>query len=146
MSSLDPEEPFDSGVEAYALSYLEAFLPLSRASWLFFQHPIQEPRTIGMYEAFMQRALAEGLSSQNALTLMLDVEYAVFLVVFEHESLRSILPSDALTEHGAFALRDALEGMASDTVEGSRERLVRRVRELIDHARSSQSDAPPTTI
>lgn len=136
LSSLDADQGFEAGVEAFALSYLEAFIPLSRASWMFFQHPIHDHRTIEMYERFMQRALAEGLSSERSLTLMLDVEYAVFLVVFEHESLKSILPPEALAAAGATALQDALNQMPSDTPLGTRNRLIERIRELLVHART----------
>lgn len=134
LNSLTHDRPFGEGVEAFATSYFEAILPLSRAGWLFFQHPIHDPVTIHMYETFMRRALAAGLSSSRALTLMLDVEYAVFLVVFERESLKSILPVDVLADAGATALGDALQNMPSDTATGSHDRLTNRVRELVSNA------------
>ena len=134
LAPLDIDQPFEAGVETFARSYFDAFVPLSKASWVFFQHPIHDPISIEMYERFMRRAVAEGLSPARSLTLMLDIEYAVFFVVYEHESLKSVLPAEALARHGATTLHDALQAMASETLEGSHTRLITRVRELLRNA------------
>lgn len=134
LSTLDPDREFLAGVQEYAAEYFRAFLPVSRTIWLFFQHPIRDPGTLAMYERFLVRAVAAGLDEDVALTLMLDIEYAVLLVVYEHESLKEILPDDALAEAGAPTLRAALARMSPDTLEGSRRRLAARVRDLVEHA------------
>lgn len=135
LTALTSEKDFLAGVQEFARGYFQAFLPLSRSIWLFFQHPIRDGGTIAMYESFMVRAVAAGLDEDVALTLLLDIEYAVLLVVYEHDSLKRVLPEDALAAEGATTLRSALARIAPDTLEGSRQRLAARVRELVEHAR-----------
>ncbi|MBL3700762.1 TetR/AcrR family transcriptional regulator [Leucobacter luti] len=134
LDCLAPDVPFVAGVTAFAIRYAEVFTPLAKNIWEFFQHPINDPATIAMYETFLRRAIAEDLPDQRALTLMLDVEYAIFMAVFEYSSLQSILDPAVLEEHGATALARAIAGSTSATPEGLRARLSERVGELIQHA------------
>lgn len=134
LGSLDSSIPLERGVTTFAIHYAEVFQPLARNIWEFFQHPIRDAATIHMYERFLRRAIAEGLSDDRALTLMLDVEYAVFMVVFEHSSLKSILAPDVLEANGATMLARAIGRSSSGTQAGLRGRLSERVGELIHHA------------
>lgn len=134
LSCLDPSIPLERGVTTFAIRYAEVFQPLARNIWEFFQHPIRDAATIDMYERFLRRAIAAGLSEERALTLMLDVEYAIFMVVFEHSSLKSILDPAVLEAAGATMLARAIGRSSSGTQVGLRARLTERVTELIDHA------------
>lgn len=134
LAPLENTVPFREGVQQFALEYLRAFLPFTQSIWTFFQYPIADPATVTMYETFMRRAIAAGLPEDRALTLMLDVEYAACLTVFEHAYLKDILPLDDLERLDAPTLRSALAQISPDTWEGSSRRLAERVGELVDTA------------
>ncbi len=140
LDCLDASVPFESGVTTFAIRYAEVFRPLAKSIWEFFQHPIHDSSTIGMYERFLQRAVAAGLSEARALTLMLDVEYAVFMSVFEHASLKSILAPNVVEAHGADLLARTIAQTSSETQDGLRARLTDRIGELVGFALSHRTE------
>lgn len=134
LSSLDSTILFTEGIHTFSRDYAEAFRPLARNIWTFFQHPIRDPATITMYESFMQRATSAGLPEDRALTLLLDVEYAVFMSVFEFDALQSILDRRALLGQGAEMLARSVARMPSGTLAGLHERLATRVTGALSEA------------
>lgn len=137
LECLDEAVPLAEGFTAFAVRYAEVFQPLAGNIWEFFRHPITDATTIAMYERLLARALASGLSDARALTLILDVEYAIFMGVFEHASLQSILAPELLEERGATALARAIRASGSATPVGLRARLAERIEELVAHAEAA---------
>lgn len=64
---------FGDAVEQFAVEYLRVFLPIAEANSVFFSHRIADGVTLGLYQDFVKRAVAEGWEDQAALALLFEI-------------------------------------------------------------------------
>lgn len=129
LSVLD-RELFEDAATGFALEYYRVFHPLSAALSTFFLHEVTDPNTLSMYELFLQRAIDSAVPGPRALSLLLDLEYTVFSMIFEQTGLESMFNIKHAQAETFPLLTSLLESHPTDP-ESARARLCARVEQLV---------------
>lgn len=88
----------------FAEHYARLFLPLGQANNIFFLHEITDEVTLRMYDTFLKSALDAGVGGEDAIQLLLDLEHAIFSLVFEQSSWHTLFSREAIDAADATTL------------------------------------------
>ena len=118
--------PWPESVGQFADSYFNTFWPLGAANGVFFDYGIADEVTLGVYARFVKCAGHAGFRGQRGLSLLFDIEYAVFAAILEASSLHKSFDEEALRAEEFAELRELL-GHRDLTQQAARERVRERV-------------------
>ncbi|PQZ87300.1 hypothetical protein CQ018_17725 [Arthrobacter sp. MYb227] len=117
----------------FAVEYYKAFHPLAACLGTFFRHRVTDPHTLAMYELFLHRAAEASVPAAQRLPLLLDIEYAVFSMIYEQSALNSMLSLSSTDDQHYPWLAAGLAAHATDSL-ATDTRLRARVTQLIQTA------------
>lgn len=110
---------WEEAVVEFAVAYYRALRPLGQGNSVFFLHEITDPVTLNLYESFLIEAQHAGITGEQAIQLLLDLEHVIFSLIFEQVSWHTLFSPEAIEREEVHTLGALLRDRDTSAEKGA---------------------------